>query len=324
MKRMDIPQMAHIVPIRSRLQFTTNALPTIVLHSSREHEVVLVVDKCPLEYELLRRKDVYPRSTQAEQAVVEKLVADDKAARQKVYRWLDSHGKLLAEHKIRVVEFMGDERHWTGGLRAAAAMNLGAKLSTADWIVGFGDEDLCFQPGWDAGLWQTVRGRDPNRYVGTSVLVVPGVRDPIPTPLTSGWIHDQRAIVCHALTFPVAPRHADPASARLSHASLQRFHEAAAMPGVHEEPCGVRRMCHWVPLLMHRRLFDRIGGYPTSDRAHSSYDLVLDDTLHDLGVTKRMPLDLMTFHFKHYLHLSSEIDALWGDADTLGPIRETV
>ena len=311
---MDVPRMTYVLPLRSRLQFTTNALPSLVRHSAGTHEIILVLDKTPYEHELTRRTDAYPRED------VQRLLHADQAGRESVYRWIDAHRPILDEHGIQVMEFMGDERRWTGGLRAAAAMNMGMKAATSEWVATFGDEDLVFMKNWDLAMWNALRDHDPMQYVALPVMVTSQLRDPYPN-LTPSWIHAQRGSSCHALTFPVARQHTlSLTNARLSYESFLRFFEMAKMTGCVNERCGERRMCHWVPMVMHRKLFDRVGGYPTSDQAACSYDLVFDDALRSLGVTKRMPLDHMILHTKHYVHFNDDADREWGDTALLASI----
>jgi len=315
MTSMNVPKIAYVLPLRTRLQFTTNALPSLIRHSSQQHEIILVLDKTPYEFEVLRRSDVYPRSD------VPRLVSEDQAGREKVYRWIDAHRPLLDEYKINVMEFHGDETRWTGGLRAAAAMNMGTAAATSDWVAVFGDEDCVFMQNWDKVLWSALQDHDPMQYVSLPVMVMTQMRDPYPETVSPSWIHAQRSTCCHQLTFPLARKHAESlTSGRLSYDSMLRFAERAKMGGCVNERCGDRRMCHWVPMLMHRKLFERAGGYPTSDQAASSFDLVFDDTLRAMNVTKRMPLDHMILHTKHYVHISDDLDNMWGDKELLASI----
>jgi hypothetical protein len=311
---MDVPRMTIVLPLRSRLQFTTNALPSLVRHSSRAHEIILVLDKTPYEYELTRRSDVYPRDD------IPRLISTDKSERENVYRWIDAHGSLLDKHGIQVMEFMGDERRWTGGLRAAAAMNMAMKAATSDWVLTFGDESLFFMKNWDLAMWTALRDHDPMQFVALPVMVTSQLRDPYPN-LTPSWIHAQRGSSCHQLTFPLARQHTlSLTSGRLSYESFLRFFEMGKMTGCVNERCGDRRMCHWMPMVMNRKLFDRVGGYPTGDQDACSYDLTFDDTLRRLGVTKRMPLDHMILLTQHYVHFSDDADREWGDTDLLASI----
>jgi hypothetical protein len=310
-----VPKMTYVLPLRSRLTFTFNSLPSIILHASREHEIIIVIDRCLLEHEIKARPAVYPDGGG-------RLLVDDQTDREHMYRWFDSHQKLLAEHHVRVMDFHGDERCWTGGLRAATAMNMGMASSTTDWVVVFGDEDLIFMKNWDVAMWGVLHDRDPMRYVATPVMVTPGQYDPLPE-LTPDWIHAQRARCCTQLTYPLSTEYASSlASGRLSYEAFERFAEIGAQAGVRDEACGERSMCHWVPLIMHRKLFDQAGGYPTTDYAASSYDLVFDGKLQSMGITKRMPLDHMILHAKHFAYFSDEVDREWADATWLDRIQK--
>jgi hypothetical protein len=312
---MSVPRIAYVLPLRSRLQFTTNLLPSLVRHSSRPHEIVIVLDKTPLQYELARRPNEFPPSQ------TEQFLRRDEAGREQVYRWIDAHQKLLDEHGINVLEFIGDERCWTGGIRAAAAMNMGTAATSSEWVATFGDEDLVFMKNWDVALWDVLRDHDPMQFVSTPVMVTPDLRDPYPEVLTAAWIHAQRDLCCHKLTLPLPVKFSrDLLSGRLTYDTFLRFYEIGKMGGCINERCGERRMCHWVPMITHRKLFDRVGGYPTHDRAASSFDLVFDDSLRALGVTKRMPLDHMVLHTKHYVYMSDEVDREWADKTLLDSI----
>jgi hypothetical protein len=239
-----------------------------------------------------------------------------------VYRWIDSHEALLKEYKVRVMDFHGDESCWTGGLRAAAAMNMGTAAGTTDWVVVFGDEDCVFRKDWDVALWEVIKDRDFMRFVSTPVMVMPRVHDEMTAPVparrvTAEWIHAQRNRCCHQLTYPILAKHGELNSGRIYQETFESFAKTASLSGVHEESCGERRMCHWVPLIMHKQLFNKMGGYPTTDRAACSFDLVLDDTLRDMGVRKRMPLDHPMLHAKHFFRTNDEVDRVWGDKELL-------
>jgi len=314
---MLIPKMAYVMPLRVRLQFTTNALPSLITHASREHEVIIVLDKCPAEYEFTRRKAMYPVTD------ITSLVRDDRLGREKVYRWIDSHKALLDEHHVKILEFHGDERCWTGGLRAAGAMNAGVRAASSDWVLAFGDEDCVFTKGWDVAMWEAIRGRDPMKYVSTPVMVMPRVHEEgFPSPPDAAWIHAQRQRCCHQLTYPLAREFGELSSGRIPLDAFMRFAATARLDGTHEESCGERQMCHWVPLLMHKSLFWSVGGYPVTDAAACSFDLVLDDALRERGVKKRMPLDHFILHAKHFAFLSEEIDRAWGDPELLATIQK--
>jgi len=314
-----IPKMSFLLSIRSRLQFTTNALPSVILHAERDHEIIIALDKCSIEYEQQRRPDCFQPNTWAEMA------ASDRVQRERVYRWIDTHKSVLDEHKVRVVESYGDERCWTGGLRSAAALNVAVEASTTDWIVAIGDEDLFFEPKWDRALWTPLEGRDPMRYVSTPVMVMPDYGDSWPDPLTAEWIHRQRNLCCHKLTMPLPPKYADSCgSARLSYETFHRFAQIGAKAGLHEEPCGERRLCHWVPMLMYKPLVKRVGGWKVEDSAAMCYDIRLDDDLARHGVVKVMPLDHMVLHTKYHVKLSDYVDRTWGDAETLAGVGRDV
>lgn len=313
-----VPKISYVMPLRTRLEFTTNALPTILMHSTREHEVILVLDKCTYRHELARRPALYGTDLTHHDSAF----ADDQRAREKVYRWIDGHQKLLDEHRVRVLDFHGDETHWTGGLRAAGAMNMGIRASTSDWTAVFGDEDLVFARGWDAALWGALWDRDPMRTASLPVMVMPHVEESFPEPLAADWIHAQRGRCCHQLSYPIAPEYAQLWGGRITYDGFERFVEVAKQSGVHEERCGERRLCHWVPMLMHKDLFWSVGGYPTADAASCSFDITFDDALGRAGIVKRMPLDHMILHAKHFCYLSDEVDRLWGDEWQLGEIQK--
>jgi hypothetical protein len=248
---------------------------------------------------------------------------EDREDREAVYRWFDAHQQVLSDHHVKVLDFHGDERCWTGGLRAAAAMNMGMKEATADYVVVFGDEDLLFMPGWDRAMWGALDGPDPLGQVAVPVMVTTDVYDPCPPTLTAPWIHAQRGLCSYKLAYPVTKSDGSSLySGRLPIENFSRFVEIGKQAGRVEERCGVRGMCHWVPMVMHRKLFDHIGGYPTSDNAAFGYDIVLDDKLYAMSVNRRMPLDHMILHTKFFAFISDEVDRVWGDPEKLGRIQK--
>ena len=321
MTSTDVPRMTYVLPLRNHLTFTANSLPSIILNSSREHEIIIVLDKCPFEYEFNRR-NVGADGRTIGCRTLEEAVSDDREVREDVYRWFDAHQKVLDEHHVRVLDFHGDERCWTGGLRAGSAMNMGMREATADYVVVFGDEDLLFMPGWDRAMWDALKDHDPMRTVALPVLTVTGVCDPYPFAFTPEWIHAQRKRLVNHLAYPVVESDFNLLSGRFPLENFAKFVAIAKQAGCVEEMAGVRGICHWVPLIMHRKLFDQIGGYPTGDNAAFGYDIVLDDTLAALGVKKRMPLDHMMLHTKFFAFMSDEVDRVWGDPASLARIQK--
>jgi hypothetical protein len=313
--------MSLILPLRSRIEFTANALPSFLLHaeSRTDHEVVIVLDKCPLTHELTRRGSQLPCDP------IE-YTARDLAGRERVYRWLDSHAGLLAKFNVRVLETYGNETLWTGGLRSGHALNVGVEAASTDWIVGIGDEDLVFTRGWDEALWGALHDRDPMMTVATPVFIQPTMYHPpmAKSDITREWIHAQRALNAHCLPFPIAREFAtDFMSARIGYTSfVDLITLRAAQTGVHEEACGERRMCHWVPMLMYRPLLRKVGGWPLDDAHAFSYDIGLDDALGKLGVRKRMPLDHFIMHSKHHAFLSEEVAHDFGEEEAIRILKD--
>lgn len=321
-----VPKMSFVMPLRNRTTFTANALPTVLLHAERDHEVILVLDKCPLEHEARRRPGALGDPT-----LWNKVIREDREGHDHMCRWIDDHKTLLDEYKVRVLEFSGDESFWTGGLRMSGALNMGVLASTTDWIVGVGDEDLVFMQGWDRVMWNTMgiaEGRDPNKVVSNMVMVTfqgregwDGNRGPVGGKVpTTAWIHAQRAMCTHYLTFPLALEHQDPRYTRVSYAAFERFCNVAKLPGVVEERCGVRNRTHWVPELMYKPMLVRHGVWPTHDAAAFGPDITQDDLFHAAGIQRRMASDHFVLHSKHYIYINDDVDRVWVDPK----IREIV
>jgi hypothetical protein len=312
-----VPKFSYVMPLRNRVTFTANALPTVIHHAERDHEIILVLDKCSLEHEFRRRPDSFG----TDKSAWEGSIVAERLAREHVYQWLDEHKSLLDEHKVRVLEFHGDERYWTGGLRMSGALNTGVQAATTEWIVGVGDEDLIFMPGWDRVMWDTLglaAGRDANKFVSNMVMVTLQGRETWPQPITAAWIHAQRQVCAHYLTFPLAPSHQEPRSTRISYAALNAFCNVAKLPGViEEELCGVRTKTHWVPELMHKPMLVAQGMWPTDDASAFGPDIVQDDRFHAAGIQRRMAADHMVIHSKHLLYKSEEWDRTWVDSNIL-------
>jgi hypothetical protein len=303
---MNIPQTTLIVPVRRRLQFTTNVLPSFLQHSARrDHEVLLVIDECPASYEEDRRGTGAVNFN------------EDEAGRWLVEQWLRTHQTLLSESNIRVLRSRGNPRCWTGGLRCAAAMNLGLEVARTEWVLGIGDEDLVFMPEWDRHLFDALDGHNPEKTVAVPVMVTPEVRAGWPTPLTGSWIHGQRSAHCYSLCIPVTETHANIASARFTLDTLKAFAKRATLLGVYGEKAGLRSLCHWVPLLARKTILQRVGGWPITDEAAMSFDIVLDNALGHADVAKRMPLDHHIFRMKHYLKIDGATDNRWADPSIL-------
>lgn len=316
-----IPKFSFVMPLRVRTTFTSNALPTVLLHADRDHEVIIVLDKCSLEHEYRRRPDTYGKDVD----VWNEGLSADTAFREHVYRWFDSHQRILDEHKVKVLEFHGNERFWMGGMRMSGALNLGVKAATTDWIVGVGDEDLAFMPGWDRVLWDTLGlagGRDPNKTVSNMVMVTLQGRDTWPEPVTHEWIAQQRVVCPHYLTLPIRAATAHNIT-RISYDTFKKFCNIASVPGVVEELCGVRAKTHWVPELMYKPMLVSQGMWPTDDASAFGPDIVQDDRFHRAVINRRMATDHMVLHAKHYLYKSEEWDRDWVDSEIV-KIKEVI
>lgn len=315
---MNIPCMTLVIPIRRRFQFTTNIIPTATMHAVRkDHEFILVRDECSLGYELERRPELQNTAE----------VIHDREDRLRVGGWILNHAGFLQEHGVRVLESFGDRQCWTGGLRCSAALNVGVEAASTEWIVGIGDEDLCFLPGWDHDLWRGLEGKDPMKTVSTLTMVMPNVwpsweagfiRPHVPT---RSWIHASRSMACHQLSFPLHENERDILRTRIGESTWRTYAEQARLPGIHEEACGVRNMCHWVPMLMHRDLLKKAGMWPVDEAAASANDIELDNRLGALGVKKRMPLDAHVLHAKHHLYCSNSMDYVWGERKLLEQLQ---
>lgn len=303
------PRMTLVVPLRKRMQFTTNILPTATMHACRDHEIIVVLDKCPLEHEIARRPDYHLS------------VDQDLHDRERVFRWFNSHQALLDEHKIRVLESHGDANCWTGGLRMSAALNVGVEAATTEWIVGIGDEDLALPHNWDEALWRGLHEKNYQTNVSTLVLCQPEIFELWPQPITREWIHETRKSNWHRLAFPLT-REQSSGGCRIRWESFLKFSATGAQPGIGDEACGERRAMHWVPFLMHKSLIDGVGRWPISDVCAMSPDMELDNLLAVAGVRKRMPLDSFVLHAKEHVYLSDEVDRVWGDPEMLALFRD--
>lgn len=308
-----IPKFTFLISARRRLQFTTNLLPTAVLGATRDHDYLVVLDRCSLEHEFARRPNEYPPESRAG------YMASDEAGIAQVDQWFADHRELCAKHGIRVAHHDGGPSCWTGGLRSASAMNHGITISDSEFLMAFGDEDLCLRKGWDEALWRALENRDPHKFVAVPTIVKAVGYDSAPPTMSSLWIHEQRKACCHALSYPV-PRDVAVATHRITETSWDAFAKLARLHGVYEELCGVRRMCHWVPMLMYRPLLNHVGGWRIQDDRAFSYDIAIDDELGRNDVRKRMPLGHHILDSKLHYFISDEVDREWGHASYMASL----
>jgi hypothetical protein len=312
-----VPKFTFLVSARRRLQFTTNLLPTAVRGATRDHDYLVVLDRGSLEHEFARRPGDYPPEAQ------EKLRVEDAAGIARVDQWFADHQDLCARSGVRVAHHDGGPACWTGGLRSAGAMNHGIANSDSEYLVAFGDEDLCLRPGWDEALWRALDNRDPLKFVSLPTVVKMAEYDAIPPKMSSLWIHEQRKVCCHALSFPVR-RGVASATHRITAETWDAFAKLARLHGVYEEPCALRRMCHWVPMLVHRRLLEHVGGWRIQDERAYNYDIALDDELGRNGIRKRMPLGHAILDSKLHYFISDEVDQEWGHAPLIASLAGAV
>lgn len=186
-------------------------------------------------------------------------------------KWIEWHKKgWLKDKPIKLIRL--DDR--PGKFDVYRSWNYGVKHASNEWLCIIVNCDFYFCPGWDRQIIQEIPKYDRNKnvfvplyfYIGTENI---GYRDYQPL-LKLGR--------------------------RVKESDLMKYAESRKGSGIYKELCGTRQLS-WAPMIIHRNLFDRVGGFIEDPPYPDSHDLHFDDALRDrFGVYKIGCLESMVYH----------------------------
>lgn len=326
-----IPQISIILPIRSRTTFTTNALASLITNSTRkDHQIILVIDKTPLAYEIEKRPNKYEKFPN--------ILREDEEGMNRVDKWIDSHSYLFDKYNIDIITAKGDrDSCWLDHKRVAFVVEEGRKQVKHDWIIGYADEDLVFPRCWDEVFWRYMSDKDPMKY-----CVVPSLLTPFYMNTESdvknadyAWllkfIKEQKEGTWMDIPMPFSDQRVfgstlEERKYRIKYSKFEDYIRRVAMPcKVDMERCGVRKDGPSNPFFISRKLADSVGGWsmegPKADEF--SLDARFDYRLYLKEVTKLMPRDCFVLHTKCNLYIDDEVDRTWGSI-SISPVSGSV
>jgi hypothetical protein len=170
-------------------------------------------------------------------------------------------GETLPKHTYPVTSFV-PKPSWAD---VYAMYNYGVSLSKTSWVL-LANDDMYFPPNWDIALEEITL--DPNAFYTFSLV-------------ESGWM---------AVNERNIERDFGRTVATFDREGFTRF----AKDSTHELAPGLG---WYMPLLLHRKTFETLGGYPTIPPFPSPNDTSFFNTARAKGV-RFMKIDSMVYHLQ--------------------------
>ena len=314
-----VPQISIILPVRCRTTFTTNALASLIEHGIRkDHQIILVLDKTSLTYEMQRYPNKFPKD----------ILQQDEEGMKRVDNWVDTHSDILKKYDIKIVIAKGGEDLWLDHKRVSFALEEGRKHVKYNWILGYADEDLVFQKYWDYNLWRYMSDKDPKKYcvVPTKVSAIFVEQEP---EISFAWLSNRVNSFSKTwmiIPFPVSDRKILEWKYRLPYKNFHEYMDKILLYGnAFFENCGLRINGDSSPFFVHKSLVDSVNGWSIDgwfSDCHS-LDARFDFRLGSIGIIKIIPRDCFVLHTKNPLFISEEVDRIWADI-SYSPISGSV
>lgn len=197
-----------------------------------------------------------------------------------VQQWTKRHSEWFSAHGVRVLMSPFTDTSLKDQYGTAHATNHAWKDASHDWLMCMDDDMLCAKD-WDFNLARRIR--DMNRvYVPVNVVPQIAVER---TADWGEWYH---------LTYPQCYTPGNKYRFTVRESEWTKWAEDMKVNGVYEERCSERILGHWMPIVVHRSVFERSGGYePGVGR-----DINFDTKLGELGYMKTVVRDSFFLHAK--------------------------
>ena len=210
---------------------------------------------------------------------------------QKVRKWVERNKKWLAEHNVKVTYCKNSEvinHHATHDQEGTAtASNWVWQQAETEWLMCM-DDDMLISPNWDYNILRKINDK-MKVYVPTNVVPERQVNR---TADWGEWYH---------LTYPgpfYPIRRGKRERVYIKESEFVDWYNKMKRDDVYIEPCGHRILAHWMPIVIHKTLFELSGGYdPGVGR-----DINFDSKLGQMGIrtsivsTSKIP-DKIHFRF---------------------------
>lgn len=249
-----IDRLTIAMPIRRRTETLNNCLRMLFAHSCFQHDIKLVFDR----------------------------------AKNEVVDWVNQNMEWLNKHNVEVLtspytEFPERGNHDQYG--TANASNWAWKHAETEWLMCM-DDDMYCSKNWDYNILRRIR--DVNM-----VYVPINVRPEISVQRTAGWGEWYHLTYPKQLTREKAVSSTEKTYYALESEWLQ-WCDQMKVNDVYGEPCSERRVGHWMPLIIHKNVFLKSGGFePGVGR-----DINFDSKLGRMGYMKTVVRDSFFLHMK--------------------------
>lgn len=219
-------------------------------------------------------------------------------------KWLEDNNVTFfdtteqrAEFKAKI-EHERDDGLYHGGIDTAFNDNIGAELIKTKWFFWNWDDDFIAAPDWDINLFKYIdESRHDRIYLPTHVQPIIGnIPEVVCIDPDDVW-NTSTHISIHRLALPISSR----SEGYLLESEMNMFVEKNSRDDIREEGCGIRHKIHWVPMLIEKDFYLRIGG---CNYQGPGYDIELNDRLGKLGITGIMSRSSFIIH-RGYM--------IWGD-----------
>lgn len=197
-----------------------------------------------------------------------------------VKEWTVKHEQWFSEHNIKVLESPFENTSVEDQFGTANASNYAWKHASKEWLMCT-DDDIYASRDWDYNLARRIR--DFNR-VYVPINVVPEIA----VDRTADWGE------WYHLTYPKELTPGTKYKFQVKESEWIRWAEDKKVNDVYMEKCSERILGHWMPLVIHRSVFEASGGFdPGVGR-----DINFDTKLGEMGYEKTVVRDSFLLHAK--------------------------
>lgn len=281
-----------IIPELSKPHFLEHCIEALIRNSYYRHRILVIASGM----RDIIRDYTYDRNTKKKSYKYEFLenFFEERS------KWLKDNNVTIIDITERAAnfrkEYEKDGKFYEGGVDVSFKDNIGAEyIDNEGWFMWNWDDDFVAAPDWDINLFKHVDENDFNRvYVPTHTQPYFADNERIFTIDKNDVWTTSKHIATNAPTLPIFSR----TEHYLLESEMKEFVKLNSIDDVMKEKCSIRRDVHWVPMLINKFLYSKIGG---SNYQGCAYDLALDDTLGRLGIMKTTSRSSFIIHRGHMI-----------------------
>ncbi len=183
------------------------------------------------------------------------------------------------------------------GSLIATAMNMGIEAAKNDWIVGISDDDLFYSKNWDKPILDIIDNYDPTNSVLRPVHVQPRFQlEGEEVTVSRFWESASWRDICqHYYAIPTTVEINN--TWGITENDWNKLVEIVSRDNdIRNQKCGIQERIHWIPLIIHKDLIEKVGGWDTTYEHAYSFDIYFDDVLGKHNVTKYQPSNSFVLH----------------------------